>query len=147
MGKRLPPGEAERRAAERKRATFAGENYRTYDVEKEGYGSYDQWAAAAAAFLDGDIIYLDTTAPKAKPAGQQEAPKAKPTPTHSNPWLATLGMDFMPREIKELTSAYRKAVFAAFRDAGSSDTSPVYVNAFMALTKAYDSFKRSKGWK
>ena len=146
MGRRLPPGEAERRAAERKRATFAGENYKTYDVEKEGYGSYAQCAAAAAAFANGEFVFqIDTDAPKAKP-GQQEAPKAARKPTSTNPWLAILDLEVMPIDAKTLTSAYRKTVFAAFQLHGSVDTSPDYVKSFMELTKAYDRLKMQRGW-
>lgn len=148
MGKRLPPGEAERRAAERRARTWSGANYKTYDPETEGYGSYEEWAAAAAAFNNGDFIRLETEfKSEPKPNGQQEAPKAKPKPTHSNPDVAIFGLADFPADYTVLKSAYRKAVFKAYQDAGSSDTSPVYVNAFMALTKAHDRIKRQRNWK
>ena len=146
MGRKLPPGEAERRAAERRARTWSGANYKTYDPEEEGYGSYEQWAGAASAFANGEFIYIETEfKPEPKPAGTTEAPKAKPT--HSNPDVAILGMDNFPADYAALKSAYRKAVFKSFQDSGSSDTSPAYVSAFMALTKAHDRLKRQKGWK
>ena len=61
MGRRLPPGEAERRAAERQRAFFAGEKHKKYDPETEGYGDYAQWASAASAFINGETIFIETT--------------------------------------------------------------------------------------
>ena len=148
MGRRLPPGEAERRAAERQRAFFAGEKHKKYDPETEGYGDYAQWASAASAFINGETIFIETTfeQPKANP-GNTEQPKAKPRATSTDPYLAALGLSEMPADVKALTSTYRKAVFGAFQAAGSKDTSPEYVKAFMSLTQAYDRLKARKGWK
>lgn len=137
MGARLPPGEAERRAAERKRATFSGEKYRRYDPETEGYGNYAEWAGMAAAFVNGDVTFETETV----------TPKPTVKKKNSNPNLAALDLDEMPIEFTGLKSGYRRAVMAAFADAGSSDTSPAYVNAFRKITLAFETLKRQKGWK
>jgi hypothetical protein len=133
MGKRLPPGEAERRAAERKRAFFAGETHKKYDPETDGYGDYAQWASMAAAFVDGDFFYaIDIDAPKIK--------------RQNNPDFDILGLTEHPANLKNLTGFYRRAVKNAYMAAGSKDTAPEYVNAFMAITKAYDRIKRQRGF-
>ena len=145
MGKRLPPGEAERRAAERHRATFSGEKYKRYDPETEGYGSYAEWASAAAAFLNGDVIFEVETDVKPEPTAKK--PETAKKKKNANPNLAALDLDEMPIDFNGLKSGYRKAVFAAFRAAGSNDTSPDYVNAFTKITKAFETIKRQKGWR
>lgn len=145
MGSRLPPGEAERRKKERMRAFFAGEKHKHYDPEKEGYGSFSEWASMASAFVSGDFVFsVEADMPKGNTAGT-EPPKAKPR--HTNPDFDVLGLDAMPADVKELTGFYRRAVFTAFKAAGSSDTAPAYVNAFMAATKAFEKIKRQRGWK
>lgn len=142
MGKRLPPGEAERRAAERHRATFSGEKYKHYDPETEGYGSYEQWAAMAAAFVNGDVVFEIET--DVKPS-TTEAPRAKKKKS-TNPDLAALDLDEMPNEFKVLNSAYRKKAMAVFREHGSNDRSPDYVNAFRKITLVFDRLKLRRGW-
>jgi hypothetical protein len=141
MGKRLPLGEAERRAAERHRATFSGEKYKRYDPETEGYGSFAEWASAAAAFINGEVQFEieGETTTQAKPASAKKK--------HSNPLLATLDLDEMPINLGGLNKGYRSAVMAAFRAANSNDTSPDYVNAFSKITRAFETIKRQKGWR
>lgn len=137
MGARLDPAERDRRAAERRRKTFSGENYKIYDVEKEGYGSFHDWAGIAAAFVNGDTFFEISV---------DDAPKVKNKKVHTDPVLDILGLEKYPTNIKELTSAYRKMVFAAFREAGSKDTAPEYVNAFKNITIAFERIKNKKGW-
>lgn len=134
MGKRLPPGVAEARAAERARATFSGEKYKRYDPETEGYGSYAEWASAAAAFIDGEVIFAVET-------------DNKPKKKNTNPNLAILDLDEMPIDFASLKSSYRRAAMTAFREANSSDSSPDYVNAFRKITIAFETIKRQKGWR
>ena len=141
MGKRLAPGEAERRAAERHRATFSGEKYKRYDPATEGFGSFEEWASIAAAFVNGDVSFLDEA--RNFEAETATGPKKKKNP---NPHLAALDLDEMPTDVKVLTAGYRKAVMAAFRAAACSDTSPAYVAAFKTITQAYDRIKMLKGW-
>lgn len=141
MGARLPPGEAERRAAERKRATWSGANYARYDPLTEGYGSFKSWADAAAAFIHGDpadFVFLEEPA---KPAPEQQ--NRKPV----DPRLAALGLDDWPDDVKALTSAYRRAVMTAFKSNGYIDTSEGYVSAFAKITKAYDNLKLRRSWR
>jgi hypothetical protein len=142
MGRGLPDGVAEERAAERKRKTFSGENYQTYDPEVEGYGSYEEWAAMAAAFVNGDVqfeIEDDTITEPTKPANTKKKKNA-------NPNLAVLDLDEMPINLVGLKKGYRSSVMAAFRAAESNDTSPDYVNAFSKITRAFEMIKRQKGW-
>lgn len=139
MGKRLPPGVAEARAAERHRATFSGENYQKYNPEVEGYGNYAEWAAMAAAFVNGDVQFEieGATTTAAKPSAKKK---------NANPNLAMLDLDEMPINLAGLNKGYRTAVMAAFRAANSKDTSPEYVNAFSKITRAFEMIKRQRGW-
>ena len=137
MGKRLPPGEAERRAKERAQATWSGANYKKYDPTSEGYGSYEQWAAAAAAFVNGDTF----EAIEIKPAAASANTKKKP----NNPDLILLNLDEMPIDMKVLKSAYRREVLFTYQQTGSSDTNPVYVEAFRKLTRAFDRIRIRQG--
>lgn len=132
MGKRLPPGEAERRAAERKRATWAGERYARYDPQTDGYGSFKEWARAASAFIHDDegIEYADI--PSADTTERVSSRR------YIDPRLLLLGLEEMPADLAALKRAYRTAVMQSYRENGSSDTSPVYVSAFMEITKAND---------
>jgi len=134
MGRKLPPGEAERRAAERKRATFSGERYKTYDTS-QGYGNAADWASMAAAFLNGDVTFdfEFTVNPKKRT-------------TTNNPDLDILGLDATPTDFATLKKAYRRAVLAAFSAAGSNDTSPEYVNAFRKITLVFEKLKRQHRW-
>ena len=115
MGRRLPPGEAERRAAERRRKQWddvrSGKAYKQYNPNDGlGRGSAEQWQdtaearlngrLVAAAKLDGDLVLLDLTE--------------------------------MPATKQALRRAYRLASRTAHPDGGGSD------EAFRALTAAYD---------
>lgn len=121
MGKRLPPGEAERRKRERAKATWSGANYKRYDP-KDGHGSHDQWAGTAQAFANGDTVMV--------------------TPVNAD--LAILGLSEMPDK-RGLNKVYRNAVAAVFKRFGS-DTAPGYAEAFLAVKEAYDRVKIGQGW-
>lgn len=143
MGKRLPPGEAERRAAERQRATWSGERYARYDPLTEGYGSFKSWADAAAAFIHGDLEgnyfeWAEGTEEIVKPVG----PKRR-VDSH----LERLGLDDPPADLKALISAYRRCVMKAFQLSGSSDTDPRYVASFREITLSFDHLKLARAWK
>ena len=127
MGSRLPPGEAERRAKERARKTWSGENYRKFDP-KTGFGSADQWAGTAKAFADGDVLI----------AGEVRQPPI-------NADLAYFGLSEMPETDRDLAKAQqraRKALFAHF----GSDTAVGYADAFITLTEAYDRIRMQQRW-
>jgi hypothetical protein len=113
MGKRLPPGEAERRAAERRRKTWAGETKKRYDTSN-GFGNADRWTGTAKAFVNGDVVV------------------ALPV----NETLALLGLSEMPANKAGLGRAYRKAVGAIHKQYGS-DTAPGYAEAFQTIRDAY----------
>jgi hypothetical protein len=115
MGRRLPPGEAERRAAERKRKQWddvrSGKAYKKYNPNDGlGRGSSEQWQDAADARLNGRLV---------------AAPKLDDD-------LVLLGLTEMPADEKALGRAYRLASRSAHPDAGGSDA------AFTALREAYD---------
>jgi dihydroorotate dehydrogenase len=135
MASRLPPGEAERRAKERARATWSGEKYKKVEA-----GNADQWAAIAAAFVNGDVTFIAEA--RAFTASASAAPKKK----NPNPHLAALDLDEMPINLAGLNKGYRSAVMAAFRNADFRDTAPEYVAAFAIVTKAFDRLKLQKGW-
>lgn len=132
MGKRLPPGEAERRAKERARKLWSGEVYKKIEP-----GSPEAWRAAAAAFMDGDIEFV-TDAHNFVPPSKSN---------NSNPYLAVLNLDEMPDDFVGLKKAYRNAIMTAFRDNGFKDTSPEYVTAFATITTAYDRLRMPRGWR
>lgn len=133
MGKKLPPGEAERRAKERAMATWSGEKYKKVEPGDEA-----MWASIASAFVNGDVSFLE----EARDFKADTGPKKRKNP---NP-QAALDLDDMPTDFKGLTVGYRKAVMAAFRAADCSDTAPAYVAAFKTITQAYDRIKMMKGW-
>jgi len=117
MGKKLPPGEAERRAKERARKRWAdmasGAAYAQFDPnDGVGYGSEEQWQGAAEARFDGRL-------PKAAPKVDAD--------------LVLLGLTALPDSLKALTHAYRMASRKAHPDAPTGSH-----EAFLALTQAYD---------
>jgi hypothetical protein len=124
MPGKLPPGEAERRAAERKRAFFAGEGGARYDTKKNGFGSEAKWKAGAEAFVNGDVVLAKT-------------PSAD---------LILLGLEEMPDDVKGLVKAYRAASMKLYRKYGSDNLTAGYKDEFTALTKARDDIKIQKGW-
>ena len=118
MGRRLPPGEAERRAEERRRKSWAdvksGAAYKQYNPnDGHGRGSTEQWQRTADARLGGHLV---------------AAPKLDGD-------LVLLGLTEIPATVKLLDRAYRLASRTAHPDGGGSD------EAFIALAAAYDRLK------
>lgn len=125
--------EAELKRQERVRRIVSGEAYK-----KVTPGSPEQWAGAAAAFISGDISFMED-ARAYKPAEF----KARPTQI---PLLAALFLERMPTTPEELRAGYRNAVMRVFRDANFVDTSTEYVSGFTKVTSAYDRLKQIKHW-
>ena len=122
MGRKLPPGEAERRAKERARKRWAdmasGAAYTKFDPNDGiGYGSEEQWQGTAEARLNGRLPMV--------------APKVDAD-------LVLLDLKAMPGTLKALTHAYRLASRNAHPDApgGSHE-------AFLALGEAYKRLQMS----
>lgn len=120
MGRRLPPGEAERRKKERSRTAWAkmnsGEAYKHFNPnDGHGYGDESQWRGTAEERLGVGSL----------PAMKVDAD------------LALLGLQTLPKDHadarKALYRAYRLASRTAHPDApgGSHE-------AFLALKEAYD---------
>lgn len=119
MGRRLPPGEAERRAKERARRTWSGETNVKYDPSVVGYGSYDQWIAAAEAI----------TGTKLRVGADRKA----------NPDLDILGLSELPETMEKLKRAYRNAMMVHHPDKGGDLETAKKVNlAFERLSKNYE---------
>ena len=131
MASRLPPGEAERRKRERARRLWSGEIY-----EQVAPGNPKLWADLAAAFVNGDSIFLE----------EARTFTAKPFKKTTDTRLMALRLDEMPVDAAGLTKGYRFAVMAAFREANFSDTSLAYVTAFRTITEAYHALKTRHGW-
>jgi hypothetical protein len=132
VGRRLPPGEAERRAKARRDAMYSGAAYK-----KGAPGNADQWKGAAASLLgderspDWDVV-MDRLG-------------AKPGKT-ADPHLAALGLDKVPDDFATLRKAYRAKVMQAFRDNGSDDTATGYVSAMSVIAVAYERLRLRNGW-
>lgn len=119
MGARLDPAERDRRAAERRRRTWAGENYKKYDPAKEGYGSVDDWMAAAEAMAGSRSIL---SVAKAEVLAD----------------LVLLFLDSMPATMAELKRAYRNSYFVYHPDHGGTDAQCIAAQqAFERLCKNY----------
>lgn len=130
MGRRLPPGEAERRAEERRKKRWAdmqsGAAYDSFDPDDElGYGSREQWQGTAEARMDG----------REGPKGRRKKKTVNGKTT--DPDLLKLELNELPTDQKALDLAYRKRSRKDHPDVpgGSHD-------AFLALTAAYDRLTR-----
>lgn len=130
MGARLPPGEAERRAKERARRTWSGENYKRYNPDVDGYGSPDEWERIADE-LFGRERFADNDA-------DAEQPRATHKPT-GNRFLDALGLHVMPSKLVDLVRAFRAAMFKAHPDYGGTN------EAARAVLEAYAYLKRKVG--
>jgi len=109
MPRKLPPGEAARRRAERARATWAGERYRRYD-HADAPGSTAQWSGHAGAFVRGHVEL------------QHDQPDRSRTA--------------MP-DTAEAVKARWRADALALRNKFGSDTAPGYATEFQALVTEY----------
>ena len=106
MGRRLPPGEAERRAKERARGLWSGESYEKYDPVKEGYGSAAEWIAAAEAMAAGRGTFKRVDGAKSEKVRDEN--------------LVIMGLDKMPDTIDGLKKAFRNACFVYHPDRGGN---------------------------
>jgi hypothetical protein len=116
VGRRLPPGEAARRAEARRRASWdrikAGTAH--YDpTDEHGYGSREQWRKAASG--DGWTAHEFVEPP----------PKIELD-------LTMLGLLAEPKTLAELRAAYRAVARKCHPDTGGSHL------AFISLKQAYD---------
>jgi hypothetical protein len=121
MGRKLPPGEAERRARERSRKLWAGESYKKYDPMKEGFGRPEDWEKIADALYSG--VFVPNRSPGTK-----------------NPWLIALSLDSLPASLADLTRAFRKAMFTAHPDyGGSNEQARTVLEAYSVLKRTIQS--------
>lgn len=95
--------EAERAA--RRAATWTDSAYRHYDAS-DGFGSADEWEAAAEALIYG----------KSGPRFHEAASSRR----RYDPDLALLGLDAMPETAQALLSAFRRAAMRTHPDHGGS---------------------------
>jgi hypothetical protein len=124
MGRRLPPGEAERRAKERARRFWSGETYATYDPTKEGFGSAAEWTAQAESLASGKGTYK-------RPEGAKSQARISPD-------LVTLGITEMPAHVDGLKAAFKKAMFVAHPDhGGTNEAARNLIDAYKRLLKFY----------
>jgi hypothetical protein len=130
MGRRLPPGEAERRAAERARRTWSGADYKTYDPQAEGYGNYAEWERLAEELFGriGDDL-KDQTRSRHGSTG----------PGWTNdPLLRALGLDRLPTHVEGLTKAFRERMFKVHPDhGGTNDECREVMRAYQILKRRY----------
>jgi hypothetical protein len=117
---RLTDEERKARRKARSAYTFSDARFKNrYDPKKEGYGSAEQWIAAAEALINGTILRVGT-----KRTG--------------NPDLELLGVDELPETMEALKKAYRNAMFIHHPDYGGDVETAKQVNlAFERLGKNY----------
>ncbi len=97
--KRLTLEERERRRKERSRFSFSDAAYAHYDVDKEGYGTPNDWEKIAE-------LLFGLKRPIAGALGK---------------YLAKLGLDALPSTVELLTKAFRSAMFKAHPDYGGTN--------------------------
>jgi hypothetical protein len=117
---RLTPEEREARRKARSAFSFSRAAYEHYDPRKEGYGSAEEWMAAAEAL-----------------AGGRGTLRLKPK-TGVAADLALLFLDDLPADIAGLKKAYRNTLFLVHPDYGGDvEKCKAVVAAFERLTKFY----------
>ncbi len=122
MGRpRLTDAEREERRRVRSAFSFSDASYQHYDPRQEGYGSTDEWMAAADALAGGRGILKNTTKPK------------------GNPDLNLLNLDAMPADIGALKRAFRNTLFLVHPDfaGGSNEACRAVLAAFDRLLRFY----------
>ena len=120
MGRaRLDPVERDRRAAERSRRTWSGENYRTYDPTNDGgFGRKADWERIAAEMFGGKVL----TGP----------------PTRGL-WLFLLGLDTMPTTRTALKKAFHTMMFKVHPDmGGTAEATREVMEAYEMLKMRYE---------
>ncbi len=119
MAARLSPEEREARRKARSAHSFSRAAYRHYDPRTEGYGSPDDWIAAAEALISGTAIF------------KKNAPA-------ENPDLATLYLTEFPDDIAGLKKAFRNTLFIVHPDyGGTNEATRAALAAFERLAKFY----------
>lgn len=119
---RLPAGEAERRAEARRKATWEGKNYKTYNPDVEGYGSPEDWAAFAEEIGAGRGKFKFN---------------AEPIPRQMKD-LDWFDLSAMPGTFAGLKSAFRQACKKYHPDQGGSASDfKAMFEAFKRLSKSY----------
>lgn len=121
MGRpRLTPEEREARRRERVAFSFSDAAYKHYDPKKDGYGSVDDWIAAAEA-LAGGRGFLHT---KSKTGLEAD--------------LELLFLSELPADIGGLKKAYRNSLFVYHPDhGGTNEQCRAAISAFERLSKQY----------
>ena len=125
MGRaRLTPEEREARRKERARHSFSDAAYSHYDPHAEGYGSTDEWEAAAEAIAAGrGTLNFGNRG--------QASPKI-------NPDLVLLYLDKMPENIAGLKRAFRNTMMIVHPDHGGTHADCIAaMKAFERLSKFY----------
>jgi hypothetical protein len=124
MPARLSPEEREARRKERSRRSFSDAAYQHYDPKTEGYGSADEWIAAAEALASG--------------RGTLHFGNRGQSSSKINPDLVTLNLTEMPADIAGLKRAFRNTLFIVHPDHGGTDAACIAaMKAFERLTKFY----------
>jgi hypothetical protein len=116
----LSPEERELRRRERVRRSFSEAAYAHYDPRREGYGSAQEWARVADAFVSGFKVLAD---------------RGRGT---KSPDMALLFLDEMPPTLDRLKTAFRNALFVHHPDhGGTNEACRNALEAFKRLSKFY----------
>ena len=116
---RLTDEEREARRKERARHSFSDAAYSHYNPRQDGYGSTDEWIAAAEAIAGGATILTTKT-------------------TSINPDLVIMHLTDWPADIAGLKRAFRNSLFLCHPDyGGSNEATRELLAAFERLSKFY----------
>jgi hypothetical protein len=119
---RLTDTEREAKRKARAAFTFSDAAYKHYDPAREGYGSADEWIAAAEALAGGNRGFF----------------KSRPNQPRINPDLVTLMLEEMPSHIDGLKKAFKNALFLHHPDfGGTNEACRNVLTAFERLSKLY----------
>lgn len=121
---KLSPEEREKRRKARVARTFSDAAYKKYDPATEGYGSAEQWSAAAEAMANGKGTFARVDGSKSDSVIAAA--------------LSVLGLSAMP-DIAGLKKAFRNAMFIAHPDYGGTDAEAIAtMNAYKKLLESFD---------
>jgi len=115
---RLTDAEREARRRERAKFSFSDAAYQHYDPLREGFGSRDDWSAAAEALAAGRGVLRGADRRR------------------RNPDLELFQIDEMPTDIDGLKIAFRRAAMRTHPDHGGTAA------AFRAVYAAYERLVR-----
>lgn len=120
---RLSPEEKEARRKARNARTFSDAAYKHYDPKTEGYGSADDWIAAAEA-MAGGRAHLHAGTDRKKTGLERD--------------LELLNLTELPLTVAELKRAFRNTMFTVHPDyGGTNDQCRDVLTAFERLSKHY----------